>query len=172
MLFDWLLSFCCFRNRRNRRIKNILFYNKMSNFNIFNFTKINYNYEAADNFRDFENIVPFTTKNYWLCATIKLLDNNNFNIHKDKFINNDKEELKSLFNNLNTNTFLLHLKTNLVFDISSNLIGQIKYGYIDDSIIEHPYLISIDEMNPKLVDWFMNCKKLTDELIDSPADLS
>ena len=146
----------------------------MNKYNIFNFSKINYDYEVADNFRDFENVVPFTTKNYWLCATVKFLDNDNYNIHKDKILTKDKDQINSVYDTLNSTTFLLHLKTNLVFDISSNLIGQIKYGYPEgdpnDSPVEYPYLISIEEMNPKLVDWFMNCKKLTEESIDSPAN--
>jgi hypothetical protein len=55
-----------------------------------------YNYEEAENFEDYDNIIPFSNKQFWYCIGI--------NTEEDRYI--------------------LHTKTNVVFSKNLKLIGK------------------------------------------------
>ena len=149
-MFNFFTYFCC-----KRRIKNMFLYNKMKKYgNIFNYTKFDYDYELADNFRDFETIVPFTQRGFWVCSGIKLLEPD------DEYFDSSPED-RAHFDNVYGETLLLHIKSNLVFNISGELIGRLKI--IEDS--GTPYIVSTENMDQRFVEWFNKCKELTDSKV-------
>ena len=149
-MFDFILNyFCC----RNRRIKSLLFYNKMKTYgNFFNYNKINYDYELADSFNELDDFVPLTQRNFWICSTIKLIDSDN-----NYFTSSERPH----FDEVESETLLLHIKTNLVFNISGDLIGRLKISDLDE-----PYLVSVENMDQRLVNWFMQCKEITETKVN------
>ncbi len=90
-----------------------------------------YNYEEAENFKDYDRVVSFSDKTFWYCIGIKT----------------------------DEDTYILHTKTNIVFSKNLKLIGKAvqeegKY-----------WLIEVEDMEQKMVNWYYKCLDKTYEEI-------